>query len=300
MTALWRLHIRPKGGNGDAAASVAFCLERSIIGMGWAVPDETVTKSGDIEWFKEAAARTYKQDLSWHSVSMFAEQPAIGDLVWFRNTEGRFYLAEILGPWRYSYEDGTAIDADIVNFRKARIIEVGVADVVPGKIIACFRPSKTFQPIRSPGMLAFSAHLAGLPSNDDAAFDLYEFMTDADIENVVFVYLQVLGWYVLPGTRTATTAHYEFILVNRETGERAVVQVKSGCAWMDASRYAGEEKAFLFAASGHYGANIPPNAVVITRQQLNGFMRERPHLLPRAVSTWIDIAGLPSEQNHTT
>ncbi len=66
MTALWRLHIRPKGGehgNGDATASVAFCLEGSIIGMGWAVPDETVTRSGDLKWFKEAATRTYKQNL---------------------------------------------------------------------------------------------------------------------------------------------------------------------------------------------------------------------------------------------
>jgi hypothetical protein len=295
VTRLWRLHVRPKGGNGNAAASVALCLERSIIGMGWPVPEETVTQSGDFEWFKEAATRAYKHDLSWYSVWTFAVEPAIGDLVWFRNTGGRFYLAELLGPWKYTYEDEAALGADIVNFRQARIIEVGIADAVPGKVIACFRPPKTFQPIRSPGMLTFSAQLAGLPPGDDVVFDLYEFMTDADIENVVFVYLQVIGWYVLPGTRTATTAHYEFVLANRESGERAVVQVKSGGTWIDASQYAGEEKAFLFAASGNYGSNIPPNAVIITRRQLNNFMREMPHLLPRAVTTWIDIAGLPAE-----
>ncbi len=140
-----------------------------------------------------------------------------------------------------------------------------------------------------------SARLAGLPSSADIVFDLYEFMTDADIENVVVVYLQVIGWYVLPGTRTATTAHYEFVLVNRETGERAVVQVKSGNTSIDASHYASEEKAFLFAASGNYGSSIPPNVAIITRQQLNKFMREMPHLLPRAVTTWIGIAGLPAE-----
>jgi hypothetical protein len=293
MTTLWRLHIRPKGGNGDAAASIALCLERSIIGMGWPVPDETITRSDNFDWFKEAATRAYEQDSSWHSVWTFAEQPAVGDLVWFRNTEGRFYLAEILGPWEYAYDDEAAIGADIVNFRPARIIEVGVADAVPGKIIACFRPARTFQAIRSPRMLAFSAQLASVPSDNDIVFDLYEFMSDADIENVVFVYLQVIGWYVLPGTRTATTAHYEFVLVNRETGERAIVQVKSGGTWIDALQYAGEEKAFLFAASGNYGSNIPPNAIIITRNELNKFMRESPHLLPRAVNTWIGIAGLP-------
>jgi hypothetical protein len=261
--------------------------------MGWSVPEESVTRSLDFKWFKEAAPRQYQNNLSWHSVRTFAEQAAIGDLVWFRNTEGRYYLAEVVGPWEYAYEDDAAICADIVNFRKARIIDVGPADAVPGKIIACFRAARTFQRIRPPGMLAFSAQLAGLPTSADTVFDLYEFMTDQDIEDVVFIYLQAIGWYVLPGTRTATTAHYEFVLVNRENGERAVVQVKSGGAWIDASLYSGQEKAFLFAVSGNYGSNIPPNAVIITRQQLNEFMRKMGHLLPRAVSTWIGIAGIP-------
>jgi hypothetical protein len=56
------------------------------------------------------------------------------------DSEGRFYLGKLLGPWRYEYQDKKAIGADILNFRKVCIVEVGVADAVPGKIIACFRP----------------------------------------------------------------------------------------------------------------------------------------------------------------
>jgi hypothetical protein len=285
MRNLWRLHIRPYGGNGDTAASVALCLDRRIIGMGWAVPEEEVSRSTELEWFKEAAGRQYGENTSWHSVWTFAESLQLHDLVWFRNLEGRFYLAEIIGPWQYAYHDEAAIDADVVNFRKARIIEVGLADAVPGKIVACFRPSRTFQAIRSPGMLAFSEKLAGMPVTGDVIPDVFEFMSDADLENLVFVYLQFLGWYVLPGTHTATTAHYEFVLVGRERGERAVVQVKSGHTGIDASQYAGEEKAFLFATSGSYGAEMPPNVVIITREDLNSFMKSMPQLLPRAVST---------------
>ena len=295
MRTLWRLHIRPDGGHGDTAASVALCLDRSVIGMGWAVPEEDLTRSTDLEWYKEAAVRQYGENTSWHSVWTFAESLQDGDLVWFRNLKGRFYLAEITGPWHYAYDNEEAIGADVVNFRPARIIEVGVADAVPGKIIACFRPARTFQAIRSSGMLAFSERLAGMPVSGDAVPDLFEFMSDADLENLVFVYLQFVGWYVLPGTRTTTTAHYEFVLVSRESGKRGVVQVKSGHTGIDASQYAGEEKAFLFAASGSYGAKIPPNAVIITRQDLNSFMRRAPHLLPRAVSTWITLTGLPAE-----
>lgn len=292
MRSLWRLHIRPNGGHGNIAASVGLCLERSIIGMGWAAPNEAVTRSADLEWYKAAAARQYPDSTAWHSVWTFAADPQLGDLVWFRDLEGHFFLAEITGPWQYAYEDDEAIGADIVNFRPARIIPVGLADAVPGKIIACFRPPITFMPIRSPGMLAFSEQLAGLPVSGDAGRDVFEFMSDADLENLVFVYLQFLGWYVLPGTRTATTAHYEFVLVNRESGERAVVQVKSGHTWIDAARYAGAEKAFLFAACDHYGTNPPPNVVIITRPELEDFMLSQPHLLPRAVSHWMAIAGL--------
>ena len=52
MRTLWRLHIRPYGGHGDIAASVALCLDRSIIGMGWAVPKETVERSADLSGTK--------------------------------------------------------------------------------------------------------------------------------------------------------------------------------------------------------------------------------------------------------
>ena len=294
MRTLWRLHIRPYGGHGDIAASVALCLDRSIIGMGWAVPKETVERSADLEWYKAAATREYRDDTSWHSVWTFAEGPQLGDLVWFRNLEGRFYLAEITGGWQYAYDDDALIGADVVNFRPARIIEIGVADAVPGKIIACFRPARTFQAIRSPGMLAFSEKLAGLETTGEVVPDLFEFMSDADLENLVFVYLQSLGWYILPGTRTPTTAHYECVLVNRDSGERAVVQVKSGHTAVDAARYAGEEKAYLFAASGSYGEVLPPNVVVVTRDDLTSFMRRMPHLLPRATAIWMALTGFPA------
>ena len=83
------------------------------------------------------------------------------------------------------------------------------------------------------------------------------------------------------------------MLVHRDTGERAVNQVKSGGSYIEASRHAGEEKAFLFAASGNYGPTVPPNVVLVTRDELTSFMRDKPHLLSRAVSTWIEIASRP-------
>jgi len=290
VRSLWRLHIRADGGAGDRASGVTFCLQHGEVGMGWSVPDETVTKSGDLEWYKAAAARQY-QDTSWHSVWTFAEAAKVGDVVWFRNLEGRYYLAELTDDWRYCYEGNDRVNADMVNSRPARIIEVGLADAIPGKIVACFRPAKTFQPIRSPGMLMFSEGVAGLPQSVAPNMDVFEFMSDADLENVVFVYLQVCGWYVLPGTRRTDTPHYEYVLVHRTTGERAMAQVKSGQTAINAAIYRGEERTFLFSAIGAYGANVPNNVTIIDRRQLTDFMQEEPQLLPKAVATWISIVG---------
>lgn len=39
----------------NAASSVAFCLERLIIGMGRLVPNESVTELDDFEWYQVAA-----------------------------------------------------------------------------------------------------------------------------------------------------------------------------------------------------------------------------------------------------
>ena len=275
---------------------MTFCLREKIIGMGWPVAHAEFTRSDDLEQYKAAAAQTYQADTSWHSVWTFAEEPALHDLVWTRDKKGRYLLAEILSPWQYVYETSEAIDADIVNIRQARIIEIGFADAVPSKIIACFSPPKTFQIINFRGMLAFSEQLAGLPVSDDSQPDLYEFMSDADIENLIFMYLQVQDWFILPGTRMATTAFYEFVLIHRQTAERAIVQVKSGHTSIDASAYEGTAKAFLFAASGHYGSNIPANAVIIQRDELNAFMQQRPELLPAAVKTWIELVGLPKSE----
>ena len=172
-------------------------------------------------------------------------------------------------------------------------MEVGLADAIPGKIVSCFRPARTFQSILSTGMLAFSAKQLDITLDGmSASPDVYEFMSDGDIEDLVFIYLQFIGWYVVPGTRRPTTSHYEFVLINRTTGKRAIVQVKSGNTSLNAASYAGNDRTFLFAACESYGSDIPENVTILSRGELSEFMRGRPELLPSAVRTWIRMAGL--------
>ncbi|MBL8544169.1 MAG: hypothetical protein JNJ63_10225 [Hyphomonadaceae bacterium] len=204
--------------------------------------------------------------------------------------DGTYFVAEITGPWQYRHEGGH-IRPDIVNFRPARIVRVGLADAVPGSICSAFVPARTLQKIARPGMEEFSAACVGRDVPSIAGADLFGFLSPTDIENLVAVYLQTLGWLIIPGSRRADTPHYEYVLVNSATGERAIAQVKSGAVPIDAGAFAGELKVFLFAASGAYGGDVPINVRVLARAELEKFIRARPELLPRAVSTWMEAIG---------
>jgi hypothetical protein len=220
-----------------------------------------------------------------------------GDLVWFRHPDGAYFVAEVTGAWEYRYE-GDHIDADIVNIRPARIVKVGLEDSVPGNIIACFRPPMTLQTIANRDMLIFTQRLlglptdlAGLPTDLARSSDVLDYLTDEDLEDVVAIYLQMRGWLIIPNTRRSDTHRYEFILVHRQTGERAMVQVKSGGTWLPAAGYQGRVKTFLFAASGSYGNVIPDNVEAIKPTTLRDFMNEHQQFLPKRVVNWMNIVN---------
>jgi hypothetical protein len=75
---------------------------------------------------------------------------------------------------------------------------------------------------------------------------------------------------VAPGS--TRIAHCKFDLVHRDTGDRAMVQVKSGGTWFDESQNGGEKTNFLFASSGDYGPAIPDNVAVISRGELTNLL----------------------------
>lgn len=281
---LWRLHIRPGGAPASLERrSTEFCLQCNIVGMGWAV------ESAVTDWPSyEAAVRAEYDDHAARVVGRFAQEAQIGDLAWFRTVAGIYYLAEFVGPWRYE-NTPEHLRADIVNLRSARIVEVGLADRVPGRVITAFIPSSTFQRIGAVGMLEYAISIAHPDRRQTLKGDLFDFLSPTDIEDVIAVYLQFQGWLIIPGTRRADTAHYEFVLAHRDSGERAVVQIKSGDTRLDAAGYADQTTTFLFAASGNYGTARPPNVQIIERKALNGFMAEHPRLLPAAVIQWISL-----------
>ena len=167
MVKLWRLHIRPEGR--DHRFSTSFCLQNSFIGMGWPITKAEITRSSDFDWYRRAADGEYGEG-KWSSVWNLVQSMREGDLVWFRDPHNCYYVAEVTGAWEYCSE-GDHSAADIVNIRPARIVKVGLADSVPGKIVACFVPRRTLQTIASRDMLIFTQHLLGLPTETTESSD---------------------------------------------------------------------------------------------------------------------------------
>ena len=54
---VYRIHIRPKGGLGDAKVSFDYCLKESVLGLGW----QTKKQNNDATWeeYELEAAKIY-------------------------------------------------------------------------------------------------------------------------------------------------------------------------------------------------------------------------------------------------
>ena len=114
-------------------------------------------------------------------------------------------------------------------------------------------------------------------------------MLDAEeTENLVFLYLQSLGWYVVPNSRKGNTMRFEFLLAHSTNNETAVTQVKTGRARLNFDDYAADaqhRRIFLFQSNGHYDGKATDRVQSISRAALEGFLRDRADLFPEAFRT---------------
>lgn len=300
---VFRLHIRPSGGLGNPAVSFAYCLQENVLGMGWQVaPPPDIPLSW--EAYEKLAAEAHGAgELS--RVRYLHDHIKPSDLIWSRDTDGKYYLAKVEPPrlglqnglaWEY-YDTPGGRDADIVNIVRCQIVPVPNADDVPGKIVACFRPRRTIQSIADETAVLYSRllwnQLTGqkefsLP--DAARCDIFSFLDAETTEDVIFIYLQCQGWILVPNSRMANTMRYEFVAIQRDTHERALVQVKTGSTPLETESWSRfPERVFLFQAHNIYLGSAASNVVQLRPQAIEEFMETNLAVMPRAVQRWIDF-----------
>jgi hypothetical protein len=295
---VFRLHIRPGGGRADPALSFAHCLAENVLGLGWAVglPPETLPTWDEYEALaKIEYAGENGEEADLGRVRFLHSRVHARDLIWTRDTRGKYYLAKVESPWEY-HETSASRDADIVNFGRCRILAVPEPDDVPGKVVACFRAQRTIQSIVDPTSVAYSQLLWNrLLSRSDyvvaanGAQSIYSYLDSETTEDVIFIYLQLQGWVVIPNSRKADTMGFEYVLINRETRERAVAQVKTGNAVLNRETWRDfGQRVFLFQANGLYMGAETAGVMSISPSEIQAFMRTERDMMPRVVRRWLD------------
>jgi hypothetical protein len=108
---------------------------------------------------------------------------------------------------------------------------------LPGAVERSFGPSRTVQAVNDETAEAYSRYIYGQLSGEptfatNGRPDIFALLSPLDHEDLAALYLQTEGYVLVPSTVKSSTAAYEWVMFHQKTGERAVLQVKSGNAWI--------------------------------------------------------------------
>ncbi len=220
------------------------------------------------------------------------------DLVWTRDPSGQYYLARVVDRWEYwTDRAGREMDIDIANVFRCEFTKVKL-DAVPGTVVSSFgNRGRTIQRVHTHSALVYSQHEWNRSAQqhvyevDVADFpDIFAMLDPEETEDLVFLYLQSRGWYVVPNSRKGNTLRFEFMLAHSETNEKAVTQVKTGGVRLNFDEYARDaQHVFLFQSNGHYYGQRADHVESLSRGELEGFLRDRISLFPQSIQSKLSL-----------
>ena len=291
---VFRIHIRPSGGSADMPTTFDYCLKNGILGVGWRTNSNKNTKNWD-EYFEEASHIHGNLQICKYINKWVSE----GDLVWTRDAAGKYYLARATSGWEYwTSKEANDLDIDVANIFRVVFKSVDI-DAVPGKIVACFRATRSIQEVADKKAREYSKHLWNMLSNeqvyqiDKSGFsDIFMMLDDEETEDLVFLYLQSKGWYVLPNSRKHDTMSFEYLAVNPKTGEKALTQVKTGQVLIDKDYYVQyPQKIFLFQSNELYTGVGAQNVICISRDEILELLNKSLAWLPKSFQRKVEIVN---------
>ena len=294
MSNLFRIHIRPRGGNTDMYATFQYCLANGVLGVGWRVDEINETEKWEV----------YERLAAWHDS---LQQPRYiydnvkpGDLVWTRDPDGRYFLARVRSGWEYwTTPAGREMDIDIANVFRCTFHEVPL-DAVPGCVVSSFGfRGRSIQQIHDTSARTYSQHLwngySGEQVYDVDMADLpgiFTMLDSEETEDLVFLYLQSRGWYVVPNSRKSNTLRFEFMLADARTGEKALTQVKTGHVRLNIDSYSEHPwRIFLFQSNEYYDGQRADNVTCISCGELAAFFKFHIHLFPQSFRKKLDMVN---------
>ena len=278
------------------AATFQHCRENGLLGVGWRV--DGLANTTNWEAYEREAIAEYGSYDSIQQPRYIYNNVEPMDLVWTRDPEGQYYLARVKSGWEYwTSDESRTNDIDIANIYRCEFCRVEL-DEVPGVVVSSFNArGRSIQRIGDSSALVYSKYRWNLYAQrqvynvDLTNFpDIFTMLDSEETEDLVFVYLQRKGWYVVPNSRKGNTLRFEFMLTDSRTGEKALTQVKSGDKRLNIDDYAEEQwHIFLFQANGLYDGRPRENVTCITRDELANFLQKNTVLLPQSFQTKLEL-----------
>jgi hypothetical protein len=291
---VFRIHIRPQGGLADMKTTFDYCLKNGILGVGWRTSSNRNTKNWN-EYHDEASQEYENLDVCKYIQKWVSP----GDLAWTRDPSGHYYLGRVISGWEYwTTEESKRLDIDVANTFRCELRYIDI-DEVPGKIIAYFRAPRTILEIPDDKAREYSRHLWNKLSGqevyqvDKAKYsDIFMMLDDQETEDLVFLYLQSKGWYIIPHSRKRDSMTFEYLCVNPSNGQIAGTQVKTGNTPLNRDEYVHfPHKVFLFQSNEFYFGNSNENVESISRCDLEKFLHESAQWLPKIFKRKIEITN---------
>lgn len=292
MIKVWRLNIKTASKKGVDPRR--FCLDNNILGIGWQVEVD-----GEIGWdayYKEAKNKYSKYGRSWTvAINVLKKRMRKDHLCWVRDHDGTYYLGIISSDWKYVNEPSHK-DADVVNIRDCVWYKVGTVDLVPGKVVNSYISGSTVQAVDDIGVINYSMYIANKLSGEykysieNNNSDFLSLISSDDCEDLVGIYLQYIGYNMIASSCKSDTAFYEYVMKHRETGEKAVAQVKQGAVDLNIDKYSKLGcKVYLLTTKGDYIGKGSQNVHCLDPNDMTAFALNNYYLMTERIQRWIDF-----------
>ena len=303
MSKIWRLNMKTDGARKYGQQKLFdFCKNENIIGIGWSMPnfieglDEKIEDVKQIKDYIRNLQKEQKKKTKGFSTAsnVIVDRMNPGDFVWTR-VDGTYKIAKILSEAKYMKKKSEYKKFDIGFYREAEYCERDFSlSEVPGKIIASFSARSSTQQVHDDNDKIYeytNAIFNGVENYKIALEDWSKFFSAEDVEEIIGLYLQIeKSLYVYTSTNKKSTDKIEFELID-EKGQLYGVQVKTGHIQLNGKDYqklSERMKVFLFATSDKVDINENENIIHIKVKNVSKFIKEKKHLLPERIKTWIE------------
>ena len=197
------------------------CTSHKILGWGWHRKNAREVKT--LDEYKADYGKSRSLTIACNQI----RDMKAGDFCW-TYVSREWYLGKVEGDFKFNTPDSNYPEFGM--YRTCKWLKISDSDLVPGVICAHSKKEATVLHVSSD--TAFISYCEYLYKNRVSTekikgFNFWTLAHTDDLEDLVGIYLQTIGYYVFPSTNKQGTKDYEFKLIHKDTHKEALIQCKN-------------------------------------------------------------------------